>query len=98
MLRGTGGGRLNDWSLQGRLEGCVGALLFALLPALLYAVTNLGLAWNLRHVWSLLLLSSAPLLMLTTMKVEPLITMLCCHCEKPCYLRGTPYPALELGY
>lgn len=49
----------------------MGALLFSLLPALLYCVTTFGLAWELQHVWSLLLLASAPLLMLTTMKVSP---------------------------
>lgn len=59
----------------------MGALLFALLPALLYTVTNLGPAWDLKHVWSLLLLSSAPLLMLTTMKVRPQLRLLCCHLE-----------------
>ncbi|KAL3133255.1 hypothetical protein ABBQ38_007137 [Trebouxia sp. C0009 RCD-2024] len=66
--KSIGGGRLNEWSVQGRLEGCVGALLFCLLPALLYCVTTFGLTWGLQHVWSLLLLASAPPLMLTTMQ------------------------------
>lgn len=65
----AGGGNLHDWSVQGRVEGCIGALLFTLLPPLLYAVTNLGLPSDLKHAWSLLLLISAPLLMLTTMQV-----------------------------
>lgn len=73
----TGGGRLNDWSIQGRLEGSVGSLLFGLLPALLYCVTTFGLARELQHVWSLLLLSSAPTLMLTTMKVSFAHSILC---------------------
>ncbi|KAA6419880.1 MAG: hypothetical protein FRX49_10243, partial [Trebouxia sp. A1-2] len=63
-----GGGNVRDWSVQGRLEGCIGALLFSLLPPLLYAVTNLGLPSDMQHVWSLLLLTSAPLLMLTTLQ------------------------------
>lgn len=61
---------MNDWSIQGRLEGCVGSLLFGLLPALLYCITTFGLARELQHVWSLLLLASAPMLMLTTIKVS----------------------------
>ena len=61
---------MQDWSIQGALEGVVGALLFTLLPPLLYAVTNLGLAFDMKHVWSLLLLTFAPLLMLTTMQVS----------------------------
>ena len=69
-LQHTGGGSLNDWSIQGRLEGCVGSLLFGLLPALLYCVTTFGLAQELQHVWSLLLLASAPMLMLTTIQVS----------------------------
>lgn len=48
----------------------MGALLFCLLPPLLYCVTTFGLAWGLQHVWSLLLLASAPPLMLTTMQVS----------------------------
>ena len=66
----TGGGNVRDWSVQGRLEGCIGALLFSLLPPLLYAVTNLGLPSDMQHVWSLLLLTLAPLLMLTTLQVS----------------------------
>ena len=66
----TGGGNVHDWSVQGRLEGCIGALLLSLLPPLLYAVTNLGLPSHMQHVWSLLLLTSAPLLMLTTLQVS----------------------------
>ncbi len=69
---------MHDWSIQGRLEGCIGALLFSLLPPLLYAVTNLGLPSDMQHVWSLLLLTSAPLLMLTTLQVS-LHTTSCTH-------------------
>lgn len=69
---------MRDWSVQGRLEGCIGALLFSLLPPLLYAVTNLGLPSDMQHVWSLLLLTSAPLLMLTTLQVS-LRTTCCLH-------------------
>lgn len=66
----TGGGRTQDWSVQGRLEGAVGAALFSLLPSVLYAVTTLGLPSDLKHLWSLLLLGFGPLLMLTTMRVS----------------------------
>ena len=54
--------------MQGRLDGAVGAALFTLLPSVLYAVTNLGLPSDLKHLWSLLLLGFGPLLMLTTMQ------------------------------
>ena len=67
---------MNDWSIQGRLEGCVGSLLFGLLPALLYCITTFGLARELQHVWSLLLLASAPMLMLTTIKVSSLNSLM----------------------
>ena len=87
----AGGGRLHDWSIQGRLEGCLGALLFGLLPSLLYSVTNLGLAWDLKHVWSLLLLTSAPALMLTTMKVTSTMPhgFPCCSCLAPVPVRSS---------
>lgn len=84
----TGGGKLNDWSIQGQLEGCAGSLLFALLPALLYCVTTFGMSRELQHVWSLLLLASAPMLMLTTIKVSLVDNLMehlsllfhsCCH-------------------
>ncbi len=86
----TGGGNVRDWSVQGRLEGCIGALLFSLLPPLLYAVTNLGLPSDMHHVWSLLLLTSAPLLMLTTLQVSLhttsfmhfLICLMSCTCNQ----------------
>ena len=55
--------------VQGSLEGCVGAALTVALPPLLYLVAHRHVIAQSQHLWGLLLLASAPLVLLTVLQV-----------------------------
>ena len=55
--------------VQGSLEGCVGAALTVALPPLLYMVAHRNVIAQSQHLWGLLLLASAPLVLLTVLQV-----------------------------
>ncbi|CAK0743676.1 hypothetical protein CVIRNUC_001488 [Coccomyxa viridis] len=54
--------------VQGSLEGCVGAALTVALPPLLYLVAHRHVIAQSQHLWGLLLLASAPLVLLTVLQ------------------------------
>ena len=55
--------------VQGSLEGCVAAALTVALPPLLYLVAHRRVIAQSQHLWGLLLLASAPLVLLTVLQV-----------------------------
>ena len=55
--------------VQGSLEGCVAAALTVALPPLLYLVAHRHVIAQSQHLWGLLLLASAPLVLLTVLQV-----------------------------
>lgn len=60
---------------QGALDGVVAAALAAGLPAGLYAAAHPSSLWHPTHLWSVLLLGSAPVLFIACLKAGP--------CPKP---------------
>lgn len=58
------------FSMQGPADGVLAAALVTGLPAGLYAAAHRGGLWRPVHMWSVLLLASAPVLFLACLKAR----------------------------
>ncbi len=65
--------------IQGSLEGFVAAALTVSMPPLFYLIAYRHVIMQGEHLWGLLLLTSAPLLLLALLEVSGPISLTVCH-------------------